>query len=367
MSASKVGQPTFHSVAGKNETSPLSLCKILTKIALSIIIGIGVFFFLHFETDLSLNLKLIVSGACLVITLLITLGLFSNRKKIPSSTDKPLTAPDPSPIKTIEKTAFHFDPPKYVKTKSGLLANAHFEWFLKYKVPANQREAWLQWSFSQRKCTTVFDAATILLRGRLINGEIYGGVKPGFLQLPQQDQEAFGLFIDEEGYAQVSNSHVGDVNFRNEDILEIEQCVRVELRGKQIIGFYADGKCIIQQPAPLGCVATSAAMLITDKGLDYDYSSLTSENRSNGNERSMQILNNKGLKTCIVNDLEKGLSRFGSLTIGASFPIGGHRVVLDEITNDYVKIRDPFHGWRVKIKKEAFFKQVKGITAVGLV
>jgi hypothetical protein len=40
--------------------------------------------------------------------------------------------------------------------------------------------------------------------------------------------------------------------------------------------------------------------------------------------------------------------------------IGGHFIIVDEISDDFnkVRIRDPFHGWEITITKDAFLDSV---------
>ena len=118
-------------------------------------------------------------------------------------------------------------------------------------------------------------------------------------------------------------------------------------------------KNIIQQQASRGCTAAAAAMLIMDNGGKPDIAELI--NRHGGTPQ--QYINDfqkaglTSIRTHAINldDLSKLIKQYGSCV--ATLTRGLHHdLIVDEVSEKLsaVRIRDPYHGWEITVKKEAF-------------
>ena len=59
-------------------------------------------------------------------------------------------------------------------------------------------------------------------------------------------------------------------------------------------------------------------------------------------------------------ELKEHLKAYGSAIVSAGGEIGAHVIIVDAIDDDGVDIRDSFHGWSIKITKEAFLSRYSG-------
>lgn len=59
-----------------------------------------------------------------------------------------------------------------------------------------------------------------------------------------------------------------------------------------------------------------------------------------------------------LEELKKALE-YGPCTLSIT-SIGGHQIVVDAVTEEGVEVRDPYHGWAVVLKKEAFLRSING-------
>ncbi|MBA2367468.1 MAG: hypothetical protein H0V82_00405 [Candidatus Protochlamydia sp.] len=165
-----------------------------------------------------------------------------------------------------------------------------------------------------------------------------------------------------EGYAiSPSKYPVHQTIFIQDDlILKIYSCSTVTFTDQYPIGIYPDGKVMVQQGAIKTCVAACAAMLIEDHHKKCNVKSLRRSGA--GNDRMLiHWLHNAGFQaSCTqiasrVSDFADCLFLYGSLACCIiDKEIGGHEIILDHIDFDCAVIRDPFHGWRIRIPTDKF-------------
>ena len=62
-----------------------------------------------------------------------------------------------------------------------------------------------------------------------------------------------------------------------------------------------------------------------------------------------------------MKDLEKALRENGSAIVTVNSGVGGHVVVVDAITPEAVRLRDPYHGWEVSVHRKAFERSWGGL------
>jgi len=134
---------------------------------------------------------------------------------------------------------------------------------------------------------------------------------------------------------------------------------------KIYVEYTRNSKAIIQQQAARGCGPAAAAMLIVDHyGIEnfpqkcFDFNSLRCCSLSNDEDLSLifQRANvNVLTRHCSsIDQLQREIQNGGSAIVSVDSGLGGHYVVVDEISQSGVRIRDPFHGWEVLIKKADF-------------
>lgn len=247
--------------------------------------------------------------------------------------------------------------PKYVFAKhegsienKGSIGNEHLTYYLNKEKPKNKEEI-LLWTFSQRKFQSI---------GNLLIDTLCIPKNAPFLDPHPVSQ--LDLRVDPEGYAISLSEHSAHmaIFIPDEKIIEKYPCKKYT-PGKTFIppmGYTEDGKCIIQQPGVRACVFTCAAMVLHDKGVNFDFGALYSTNLEN-NEKLGRLVNEYGYKLVSINnqlsDLQKWIQSNGSLLVDIDAPyLGGHEVVVDEINQDTVIMRDPLHGWKIKIPTDYF-------------
>lgn len=243
--------------------------------------------------------------------------------------------------------------PKYVFSKGGSLGIEHLHYFLNQEKPENRQKIIL-WSFSQRK---------FLSRGSHVDTNVVP--KNSKLLNPNEKKSMLNpdpLIIDEQGYALSLSEHGVDsaIFLTDEEIIKVHECQSYALKhkGQLYVGYYEDGKCIIQQPAVRACVPTALAMILEDQKINFDFEILFETNLADNNnivhwlkpyEYEMIPL------TSDVKTISNWIAENGSLLASIhAQKIGSHMIVVDSINNDQVTIRDPFHGWRITIKTKLF-------------
>lgn len=148
-------------------------------------------------------------------------------------------------------------------------------------------------------------------------------------------------------------------SYRDQDIMMHHPVVKAERFDEYLdIEYTANGKPLILQQATRGCTAAVTAMLIHENGRKINSYELAM--RDIGHNYNMKFdIENADLKPketpChTMEDLEKLLSQDGPAIVTVSSGIGGHVVVVDEITSKAVRLRDPYHGWEVSVHRKAF-------------
>ncbi len=149
--------------------------------------------------------------------------------------------------------------------------------------------------------------------------------------------------------------------FSDDAILEVFEVIREEEMAEGVykvpVKYTSHGKAIIQQQAVRGCTAAVAAMLIIDLKGKCDLHSLYATNL--GNRESIEREFRKAqfepqisfIKT--MKELEKIVS-VGSVMIDIVDPtLGNHEIVIDALDQTSVRLRDPWHGWAISIKRTA--------------
>ncbi|MBS0627455.1 MAG: hypothetical protein JSS09_04515, partial [Verrucomicrobia bacterium] len=158
------------------------------------------------------------------------------------------------------------------------------------------------------------------------------------------------------------------------DIIERENIGLNTYIGSSIYCSYTKNrKAIIQQQATRGCTAATAAMLIKDNGKKPNLLALQSSYLGN-NEKQVRDIQEAGLKAVInsandLSELRNLIIQNDSCIVSVSGKLGGHVIVVDEVSEDLSKIRlrDPCHGWEITVSREAFFKEWHGGTAIQIV
>lgn len=164
------------------------------------------------------------------------------------------------------------------------------------------------------------------------------------------------------------SEHGEGILFQDSDILEKEPIERFEtLKSSDVVVRYTKhNKPIIQQQATRGCTAAVTAMLIKEHGGEVDLHKL--KNTNLGNEEKMRTtLEGAGFKVLLhtpepmnyLQELRKYLQAHGSAIVSVGSSIGGHVMIVDEVSSsfDQVRLRDPYHGWEITVKAEAFLRE----------
>jgi|GEM_PF-5399558 len=113
------------------------------------------------------------------------------------------------------------------------------------------------------------------------------------------------------------------------------------------------GRYVLLQPGVRACTAAVTAMMILDSGKQCDISALRTRNI--GTERLMvSDLQRAGLTPLVSlpksrDELRSMIVNHGSAIVSVNSGNGGHVILVDEISRDTAKIRDPFHGWSITI------------------
>tara|TARA_A100001015_G_scaffold316036_1_gene429326 strand:+ start:4725 stop:5717 length:993 start_codon:yes stop_codon:yes gene_type:complete len=123
------------------------------------------------------------------------------------------------------------------------------------------------------------------------------------------------------------------------------------------------GKWVMVQPARRACTAAATAMLILDKGGQVDIPALLSRNLGEI-ENMVSDIEKAGLIPLVTHtkgrsleELNEHLKAHGPAIVSVGGEIGNHVIIVDAVHDDGVDIRDSFHGWSVKITKEAFLSR----------
>jgi hypothetical protein len=164
--------------------------------------------------------------------------------------------------------------------------------------------------------------------------------------------------------------------FTDEEILSVHTpFTEMTERGVHVAIYEENGRHFhtIQQQASRGCSAGAAAMLILDLGRHLsDYNALWG--RSLSDHRAVRgDIATAGL-TPLVHEFEPNLTReeraeilenllrsYGPAVVAISDnEVGGHFIVVDSIDANQAIVRDPYHGWRITVTREALTGRLSG-------
>lgn len=149
-------------------------------------------------------------------------------------------------------------------------------------------------------------------------------------------------------------------SYQDQDILYVHEIINTEIKEGLSVDFTKNNKPIIQQQATRGCTAGAVTMLIysKDNSGPIDVRDLQMRNLST-DETMIEDITQAGLQPLesecnTIPELRSLLQKHGSAIVTVNSGVGSHVVVVDEILNDRVRLRDPYHGWEVDIKIDAF-------------
>lgn len=228
--------------------------------------------------------------------------------------------------------------PKNAISKKGILSTGKFMGILINESSQAQKEALLKWHFKQRKFPNFSPSDTLNIK---------------HIERPEETKEGYATSPSKYPAHKTVFIHDGSIS-------KIYSCVAIRFTEKCPVGVYKDGKVIIQQKSIRSCVAACAAMLIEDRKKKCNVKSLTRSTPGN-NKMLVHLLQNAGFNACgkqIKNRVDAFagcISQYGSLACGImDKEIGAHEILLDKIDYIFAVIRDPFHGWRIRIPAEKF-------------
>jgi hypothetical protein len=152
--------------------------------------------------------------------------------------------------------------------------------------------------------------------------------------------------------------------FKDAEIIEKLLVRRVYTRIPRLfITFTSNNKAIIQQQAVRGCTAAATAMLIKDNGKEPNWSEVQRRNLAN-KEIQLADIRAAALKPIVVQlkgdllpALRDAITKKGSAIVSVNGEIGAHVIVVDEVSEKGVRLRDPYHGWEITVTHEAFLKR----------
>lgn len=176
-----------------------------------------------------------------------------------------------------------------------------------------------------------------------------------------------GVLISAHGSGQLFND--SEIVEKLDIIHRVE--IKEEEKGFNVFAQYTTyGKAIIQQQATRGCTAATAAMLIMDNGKQPNLHQLMRRNLGTDDDQIRDI-ENTGLKAITqpantLQELQGLLIENGSAIVAVNVKLGGHVIVVDEISEDLAKVRlrDPYHGWEITVTSKAFLKEWHGGNAI---
>lgn len=146
-------------------------------------------------------------------------------------------------------------------------------------------------------------------------------------------------------------------SFQDEEILQVYPLIRQENFKDIPVRYTANNKPIIMQQATRGCTAAAAAMLIYEQTKQFDEHEVLFRNLGNDTdfEHDFKKANVPFITTeCFsIEELQSQIKKNGSAIVSVD-SCGAHVILVDEITEKCVRIRDPYHGWEIDIKRSAF-------------
>jgi hypothetical protein len=125
------------------------------------------------------------------------------------------------------------------------------------------------------------------------------------------------------------------------------------------------GKHVLQQQSTRGCTAGAVAMMLLDHQRKIDPEEMANSNLGMDNEMISQ-LETAGLHpihskpSASVNPfiwLQNEVKTKGSAIVTVdSDRMGAHVIIVDLVSDEGVRLRDPYHGWDITVTHEGFIK-----------
>lgn len=190
--------------------------------------------------------------------------------------------------------------------------------------------------------TTPFKDFFTLKEGEALTAAIFS--------LPKRE---CGLFLTE---------HSPSLSFEDDDIVEVISLTPPGEGAPDFLkGVTPRGKVVLQQVAMRGCTGATSAMLASDRlGRTVPPWQCNIGKSEHVTRRLLEV----GLTPLVtqvhsLDNLKKQLASLGSLEISVNKGIGGHSILVDAIEEESVEIRDPYHGWAVKLHLAPFLKAAR--------
>ncbi len=159
------------------------------------------------------------------------------------------------------------------------------------------------------------------------------------------------------GHSYANNAILRVVGAANTDKVE-----KIDLNG--VPALRINGKSVLLQQATRGCIAAVASMLIADQGSAIDPSALRKTNLGDDSTISA-LIQAAGLQVVIsplsdsnkeqrMQELKTAINKNGPAIVSVDSGVGSHVVIIDAVSDTFVTIRDPAHGWMVEIRYADF-------------
>lgn len=127
------------------------------------------------------------------------------------------------------------------------------------------------------------------------------------------------------------------------------------------LAYTRNGKAVYMQEFLATCWKAVVFMLMIDNGANEEQikNCYATERHSDSDEQK-RIFKEFGFSVIEtiyrdLNSLKESISLYGPAIVTIDEG-GGHYIIVDDITEDGVDIREPFHGWAIRITKEAFLR-----------
>ncbi len=168
--------------------------------------------------------------------------------------------------------------------------------------------------------------------------------------------------IDRIYMGKLAYKNKGFVIFEDSDIIEKLNVRKNEIEGVNVY-FSVHNRSIILQQSKFGCTYATSAMILTDHKKEFNINTLRHRGPTDENGH-IKDFTSVGLHPIInkvknLEELEILLNKNGSciVTIGDNKNTrGGHVIIVDAVINNGVRLRDPYHGWEITVKNDAFMK-----------
>ncbi|WP_257266478.1 cysteine peptidase family C39 domain-containing protein [Endozoicomonas sp. ONNA2] len=161
-----------------------------------------------------------------------------------------------------------------------------------------------------------------------------------------------------------SGEHGFMLSFLDHEILKVHQPIENKSKGESLtsksidIKYTLNERPIIQQQAARGCSYATAAMLIHQHNGNFSVSDLLTSNICS-DKSILMALSKAGLspfksRFANIGGLTHAVNQHGSAIVPVDLESGIHFVIVDEVKDTSVLVRDPYHGWEVEVLRDAF-------------